>query len=168
MASTVSRVRCQRSGNAVPWLASSSRFQPTPTPISKRPLLRKSNDEICFDVQMASRCAGSNTLAPRRSFVVTAAAIASTTKASCRCEYSSGKGSPLKLPGHGVSRLTGMLLCSGTQKLSKPRASISRASSLGSIAKSADIMVMPIFVLVINELPYLFAGGEQVQFLIHA
>ena len=61
-----------------------------------------------------------------------------------------------------------MLLCSGTQKLSKPRASISRASSLGSIAKSATIMVMPIFVLVINEWPDWFEGDEQVQFLIRA
>ena len=76
--------------------------------------------------------------------VVTAAAIASDTVMSSRCEYTSGSGSPVNDPGHGVSRLTGMWLCSGSQSDSKPRSSTARASSAGEMPSSPSMSEMPI------------------------
>ena len=63
---------------------------------------------------------------PMRRCFVEAAAYASPTKGSTVCLYSSGSVLP---PGHGLRRLVGMWVCSGTKSDSKPRASASRASS---------------------------------------
>ncbi len=59
-----------------------------------------------------------------------AAAMASATNGSCVWLYSRGSSPP---PGYGVSRLTGMWVCSGKKIDSKPRSSASRATRAGAI-----------------------------------
>ena len=63
---------------------------------------------------------------PMRSLAVDAAAYASPTRGSTVFLYSSGNSLP---PGHGLLRLVGMWVCSGTKSDSNPRFSASRASS---------------------------------------
>jgi len=65
------------------------------------------------------------------SLLVTAAAAASATNGSTVCQYSRGRSAP---PGHGLLRLAGMWVCSGTNSDSKPRPSVSRARSSMRIA----------------------------------
>ena len=62
---------------------------------------------------------------------LTAAAAPRATKGSSVCQYSRGSSLP---PGHGLLRLAGMWVCSGSQSDSKPRDSSSRARASAGMA----------------------------------
>ena len=66
----------------VPWSAISSRFQPAPTPNSKRPPERTSSDATSLAVWIGSRWITRHTPVPIRSRLVAAAEAISATKGS--------------------------------------------------------------------------------------
>ena len=61
------------------------------------------------------------------------AAAAQGAKGSWARQYISGRSPP---PGNGVARLAGMWVCSGKNRLSRPRSSTARATSTGPMAVS--------------------------------
>ena len=116
----------KRVAKAVPWFSISSAFQPAPIASSNRPPERRSREAASFALTIGSRSVRRQIPVPRRMVLVAAAATARATKGSRVCQYSRGSSGP---PGHGLRRLAGMWVCSGTNSDSKPRCSASRASS---------------------------------------
>ena len=131
MASTRSRIRPNRLVASVPWLAISSTFQPAPTPNRNRPPERWSTDAASLAVMMGSRSTTRQMPVPTLSSVVTMAAAVQATNGSSVWLYSGGSSPPA---GYGVSRLTGMWVCSGNSSESKPACSTSGATSCGGAA----------------------------------
>ena len=115
----------KRRAGSVPWLRISSRFQPAPMPSSKRPPERWSSEAASWASMIGSRSTISAMPVPTRRRSVVAAIALSDTNGSSVCEYSRGSSSP---PGHGLSRLAGMCVCSGTKIASKPASSAARPS----------------------------------------
>jgi hypothetical protein len=99
-----------RTRASVPWLAISSRFQPAPTPNSKRPPERWSTLATSLAVWIGSRSTTRQIPLPIRSLEVAVAAAVSATKRSYVCAYLRGRSPP---PGYGLARLAGMCECSG-------------------------------------------------------
>ncbi len=95
---------------------------------------------MALALAMGSRWAASMMPVPTRRRSVTMAAAVMATTGSRQRQYCSGRSPP---PGHGVSRLAGMWVCSGTQSESNPRASASRASSTMPIERSVGNIVIP-------------------------
>ena len=140
MARMRSRMSEKRRFGSVPWLRISSRFQPPPTPNSKRPPDRKSSEATSLAVVIGSRSTTRQMPVPSRSFVVACATVASATNGSCVCQYFSGSSPPR---GFGVSRATGMCVCSAKSSVSKPASSAARPSSAGAIEKSVGKVIRP-------------------------
>ena len=140
MASTRSRSSRKRDLKSVPWFSISSAFQPPPMPKSMRPPETKSRLATSLAVVIGSRSMIRQMPVPTLSRVVTAAAVASATNGSSVCQYSRGRVGP---PAHGLRRLAGMWVCSGTKSDSKPRCSAARASSAIGTAKSVAKMNTP-------------------------
>ena len=120
IASTLSRMRLKRVSGSVPWFRISSMFQPAPTPNRKRPPEIWSSVATSFAVVIGSRSMTRQTPVPTLSRSVAVAAAASPTNGSIVWLYSRGSSPP---PGYGVSRLTGMCVCSARKSDSKPRSS---------------------------------------------
>ena len=140
MASTRSRMIEKRRRGSVPWLRISSRFQPPPTPNSKRPPESRSSDATAFAVMIGSRSTTRQMPVPMRSRSVACATVASATNGSCVRQYFSGRSPPR---GFGVSRLAGMCVCSANSSASKPASSAARPSSAGAIARSVGKIMRP-------------------------
>ena len=100
-------------------------------PITARPPEIRSSDAISLAVVMGSRSTTRQMPVPRSRRSVTADAAASATKGSWPCQYSFDSSPP---PGNGVARLAGMWVCSGKNKLSKPRSSAALATAGGGMA----------------------------------
>ena len=79
---------------SVPWLAISSRFQPAPTPKSKRPPERTSIEATSFAVMIGSRWITRLMPLPTRSREVARAAAVSATKRSSVAVYLRGSSPP--------------------------------------------------------------------------
>jgi hypothetical protein len=77
--SASSRIRVRGS---VPWFSISSRFQPAPTPNSKRPPERRSIEAVSLAVMIGSRSTTRQMPLPTRSREVEAAAAVRETKRS--------------------------------------------------------------------------------------
>src|SRR5215472_4866950 len=90
--------------------------------------------------------------------LVALATAASAMNGSRVREYSGGRLPPC---GHGVSRLTGMCVCSGKKSDSKPRSSAWRPSSTGSIEESVGNIFTPNF---IQRLMKQFSRGQLSAF----
>ena len=82
MARTRSRISRMRVRGSVPWLAISSRFQPAPTPNSKRPPERWSRLATSLAVMIGSRSVTRQMPLPTRSDEVAASEVASATNRS--------------------------------------------------------------------------------------
>ena len=87
----MSRIRVRGS---VPWLAISSRFQPAPTPNSKRPPDRWSTLATSLAVMIGSRSTTRQMPLPTRRCEVAAAAAVSATNRSYVCAYLRGSSPP--------------------------------------------------------------------------
>src|SRR6478752_6564048 len=110
-------------------------------PSVRRPPERWSSVATCFARSMGSCWAISVMPVPRASRSVTAAACPRATKGSRVRPYSSGSSPPA---GYGVSRLTGMWVCSGRYSPANPRCSSSRATRTGVIVRSVRKIVVAI------------------------
>ena len=75
-------IRRMRVRGSVPWLAISSRFQPAPTPNSKRPPERWSTEATSLAVVIGSRSMTRQIPLPTRRLEVAAAAAVSATNRS--------------------------------------------------------------------------------------
>ena len=129
IASTRSRITEKRRSGSVPWLRISSRFQPAPDaeleaparePVERGHLLGQ-HDRVVLDHQ-ADAGADLDPLGGRGR-----ERRARRTGRRCGCTRAAAR----RRAGYGVSRLTGMCVCSVNQSDSKPRSSTSRASSAG-------------------------------------
>ncbi len=87
-----------------------------------------------FAVVIGSRCVSKQSPVPSRTVCVTDAIAARQTNGSGKRRYCGARGRP---PGNGVSRLTGMWLCSWNQIDSTPRSSAQRPKSSGDDVSSA-------------------------------
>ena len=86
IASIRSRIRPKRVSGSVPWLRISSRFQPAPTPNSKRPPERWSTEATSLAVVIGSRSITRQIPVPTRSVSVAVAAAAQATNGSSVCQ----------------------------------------------------------------------------------
>src|SRR5205823_3763703 len=109
-------------------------------PNTNRPPDRTSIDATSFARRIGSRWPTRQIPVPSWSRSVTTAAAVSARKGSYVREYSSGSSPP---PGYGVRRDVGMCVCSGRNSASKPRASASRASASGRMARSVENICTP-------------------------
>src|SRR5262245_21403374 len=118
------------------WLASSSRFQPAPTPSCPRPPASPSG------VARAKRsCSSGNaTPVPISSRSVAQAAAVRLTKGSIIRRYCAGSSPPA---GYAVARDAGMCGCSPTQNDSKPRSSSHAARTSGAASSGVFIDANP-------------------------
>jgi len=82
MARTRSASNAIRVRGSVPWLASSSRFHPAPTPNKKRPPDTRSRLDTALAVTIGSRSVTRHTAVPSLRLVVTAATAARATNGS--------------------------------------------------------------------------------------
>ena len=83
---TCSRIRRARVRGSTPWLAISSRFQPSPTPSSNRPSLIRARLATALASTIGSCWQTSDTAVPSPIRSVTAAIAASATNGSKLCE----------------------------------------------------------------------------------
>ena len=83
-----------RTRGSVPWLSISSRFQPAPTPNSKRPPESWSTLATSLAVVIGSRSTTRQMPLAMRSFDVVAAAVLRATNRSYECEYLRGSSPP--------------------------------------------------------------------------
>ncbi len=100
-----------RVSGLVPWLSISCRFQPAPTPNTKRPPLRFCSDAICLASTIGSCSITRQTDVPSTSFDVAAAAKESATNGSNRLRYFGSSVPPSRAT---IPALTGMCVCSVT------------------------------------------------------
>src|SRR5215211_7102553 len=106
MASTRSRMTAIRTRGSVPWLRISVRFQPAPTPNSKRPPDRWSTLATSFAVMIGSRSMIRQMPLATRILRVASAAAVSATKRSYVRQYFAGNGCPGGLRGRDVGVLS--------------------------------------------------------------
>ena len=93
-----------------------------------RPPEIMSSEAISFASVMGSRSITKQMPVPNAMRSVAAAQAPKATNGSWERQYCRGSSPP---PGNGVLRLVGMCVCSGKNRLSKPRSSTARAISMG-------------------------------------